>query len=176
MPGRGPAAAYGLRVRGVPQRRGVLEPADGDVHDSGKLLHPAVRILRGAEGCAAAGGLGRTGAGRRGVRGDGAEVRGDHEREPGRSEGRGGRTVRLDDQGDPGADSGLRGRGAGAGLSGIAGGDGDGDGGGAGRVEPQHRDGAAAVPAGAAWGAVRAVAGVLACAKECGRKYRPSRG
>ncbi len=49
-----------MRERRLPQHRRVLEPPYGHVHDSGQLLHPAMRILRRAEGRAAGGGLRRT--------------------------------------------------------------------------------------------------------------------
>ena len=67
-PDRAPAAAHGVRKRGLSQRRRVLESAHRHLHDAGQRLHAALRILRGAEGRAAAGGLRRAGARRRGGR------------------------------------------------------------------------------------------------------------
>ena len=46
--------AYRVRERAVPQYRRVLEPEVGDIHDAGKSVHAAVRILRGTQGQAGA--------------------------------------------------------------------------------------------------------------------------
>jgi hypothetical protein len=46
----------------------MLEQAHRDVHDSGQCMHAALRVLRGAEGWSAAGGLRRTAPGGRSLR------------------------------------------------------------------------------------------------------------
>ena len=44
-----------LRECAVPQPLGVLDPPHGDVHDPGRRLHPALRLLRGQARAARAG-------------------------------------------------------------------------------------------------------------------------
>jgi hypothetical protein len=48
---------HGVRERGLSQRRRLLEPADGDIHDSRQRLYSALRFLRGSKGRPAASGL-----------------------------------------------------------------------------------------------------------------------
>ncbi len=157
-PDRAPAAAHGLRKRGLSQCGRVLESAHRHLHDVGQRVHAPLRILRGAERRAAAGGLRRAGARGRGRLADGSEVRGDHQREPRRSARRRRGAVRHGDSRHPAARSRMRRRGADSRFPGQSGGGGDGDGGGAGRAESQYGNGAAAVPPGTPGSALRALA------------------
>ena len=117
-PDRAAAPAHGVRKRGLPQRRRVLESSHRDVHDAGQRVHAPLRLLRRAERRAAAGGLRRAAPRRRGGRGDGAEVRGDHQRQSRRSAGWRRGVVRDGDPRHPGARAGLRRRGADSGFPG----------------------------------------------------------
>ena len=170
-PDRAAAAAHGLRKRGLSQCWRVLESAHRYLHDAGECVHAALRILRGAEGRAAAGGLRRAGARGRSGLADGAEVRGDHQRQPRRPSRRRRGIVRDGDPRHTAARSRMRRRGADSGFSGQSGGGGDGDGGGARRVEPQYGNGAAAVPPGAPGRALRALARTCCSTRGgCGRR------
>ena len=46
-PGRRARAGNGLRECSMPESLGMLDPPHGDVHDSGRRLHAALRVLRG---------------------------------------------------------------------------------------------------------------------------------
>ena len=79
-------ARDGLRQREVPQPDGVLQPANGDLHDPGQRLHATLRVLRGASRPATPIARSRrTRASRRSGRPTGAEACGDHQRDPRRS-------------------------------------------------------------------------------------------
>ena len=76
-------ARDGLRQRQMPQPDGVLQPANGDLHDLGERLHAALRFLCGASrSTAPIARSGRTRACRRGGRPTGVETCGDHQRDP----------------------------------------------------------------------------------------------
>src|SRR6266550_3711661 len=75
-------AAHGVRGSALPERRGVLGAPRGHLHDSGRRVHPELRVLRrGARDAWAARPRG-AGAPRRRRRANGAAARRDHERRP----------------------------------------------------------------------------------------------
>src|SRR6266699_1405820 len=89
-PDAGARSPHGLRRGSLSERRRVLEPRDGNLHDPGRRLHPGLRVLRREDGAPRATPRPR-GTPPRGERGGahGAAPRRDHLREPGRPAGRG---------------------------------------------------------------------------------------
>ncbi len=86
--GGSPEAAYRVRKRSLPQHRGVLEPSNRHLHDSGQRLYPPVRVLQRPERGAAGSGFRRAQSRRRGCRSPATALRRHHQREPGRPQGR----------------------------------------------------------------------------------------
>ena len=158
VPGGAAAPAHGLRERRLPEPGRVLEPAHGHVHDPGRRVHAALRLLRGREGRAAGGGLRRAAARGGGGRGAGPALRRRHQRQPRRPEGRRRGTVRAHHPRHSRAPARVPRRGAHPRFPGLARGHGRGPRRRPGRAESQHRDGAAAVPPGAPGRALRALA------------------
>src|SRR5579883_1962486 len=147
--GRGHAhagAAHGLRRGAVPQHRRLLGAQDGDVPDPGKRLHAALRVLRDRARASHRARRAGAGAGRRRGGPDGSQARGGHLRRSRRSQGRRRGDVRPDDPPHPGARGGVLRGSPDPGLQGRRGGPPHRAGGRARDPQPQHRDGAAAVP------------------------------
>ena len=153
-----PRAAHRVRGGALPEHRRVLEPRHRDLHDPRRRLHARLRLLRGQDGASAASSRSRGAAPGRGRgRPHGAAPRRDHLGQPRRPAGRRGVVLCRLHPRDPGAHPGLRGGGADPRLQGKLGRPGRGLCRAARRPQPQHRDGAAAVPPGASRRPLRAL-------------------
>ncbi len=124
----------------------------------GQRLHAPLRLLRGAKRRTAASRLRRTAPRRRSHRRHGTALRRDHQRQSRRPQGRRRRALQADHRSHSRAHSGLQSGSPGAGFSGQPRGHGNRDERAARRAQSQHRNGAAALPAGAAGRALRTLA------------------
>ena len=155
---RRPRPAHGLRKRGLPQRRRMLEPSHRHVHDPGQRVYAPLRFLRRAERRAARSRLRRAAPRGRSRRRHGPALRRDHQREPRRPRRWRRRTVRPHHPRHSRTHPRLRRRSAGARFPGQPRRHGHRDGRRARRAQPQHRNRTAPLPPGAPGRALRALA------------------
>ena len=176
-PARAPAA-HGVRGSVVPEHRRVLRQGHGDVHDHGRHLHAALPVLRRRPRPPAAARRRRAGEPRADDRRAEAALRRHHQRRPRRPARRRRAALRRLHPRGARALAGDADRSPGAGLPRPDGARARRPGGRpARRDEPQPRDGAAAVQAGAAGLRLRALARAAPDVQgRDSRRSRPSRG
>ncbi len=141
--------AHRLRGGQLPQRRRVLGARHGDLHDPRRRLHPPLRLLQREDGRADLERPAGAAARRQPGEADGPAPRGRHLGRPRRPARLRGERLRRRDPLDPHAGAGLQGRDPHPRLPRPGDAAGQGDPRAARRLQPQRRDGAAALPDGA---------------------------